>query len=144
MLIPVLRAAAIGCIAFGVTCVAAQAAATDALTGLPLYPAAPFTMKLPDSSYCGTATHGTMYMPDGKVAAIDKWYAAHLPGFHLFRGFTDRTQDTFAKPDLTAAVTITGEPNKGGGVYAISYVRFAKPLTPAAMASLNSHIVACK
>jgi hypothetical protein len=95
--------AAIGCIALGVTCATAQAAATDALTGFPLHPGAPFTMKLPHSSYCGTPLHGTMYMPGGKVAAIDKWYAAHLPGFHLFCGFTDRTQDTFAKPDLTAA-----------------------------------------
>jgi hypothetical protein len=146
-----ISALAIGCIAFGVTCMSAQAAATDALTGLPVFPGMPFTMKLPDSSYCGTAMQGNMYMPvrsisktDSSVDAIDRWYATHLPGFHLIRGFSDRTQDTFSKPDLTAEVTVTGEPDKSGGVYAISYMRFAKPMTPAAMASLNSHIVACK
>jgi hypothetical protein len=144
MLIHVLRTAAIGGIAVSLTCGAARAAATDALTGLPLYPGAPFTMKLPDWSYCGTPTAGTMYQPDGKVVAIDKWYAAHLPSFRVFHGFTDRTQDTFAKPDLTAAVTVTGVPGKTGDVYAVSYVRFAKPLTAAAMESMNKHEVVCK
>jgi hypothetical protein len=123
----------------------AGAETSDSLTGLPLYPGAPFSMKLPDGSYCGVPLQGTMYMPDGKVAAIDRWYAAHLPGFRFYHAVDgDRTQDAFAKPDGRVAVNITGDPKNSPDVYAISYAKFAHPLPPAAMASLNRHNATCK
>jgi len=124
----------------------AGAETSDSLTGLPLYPGAPFTMKMPDASYCGVSLQGTMYMPDGKVAAIDRWYAAHLPGFHFYHAVDGdgRTQDSFAKPDGRAAVNITGDRKNSPDVYAISYAKFARPLPPAAMASMNQRNVTCK
>jgi hypothetical protein len=124
----------------------AGAETSDSLTGLPLYPGAPFTMKLPDSSYCGVPLQGTMYMPNGKVASIDRWYAAHLRGFHFYHAVdgSNRTQDSFAKPDGRAAVNITGDPNNSPDIYAISYAKFAHPLPPAAIASLNQRNATCK
>jgi hypothetical protein len=124
----------------------ADAATSDTLTGLPLYPGAPFIMKIPTSSFCGVQLQSTMYMPGGKVATIDGWYAAHLHGFHFYHAVdgNGRTQDEFAKPDDTAAVNITGDPKNSPDIYAISYAKFAHPLSPAAMASLNQPNVTCK
>jgi hypothetical protein len=145
MLKNILGGLAIGGFAFSLGSGIAGAATSDSLTGLPLYPGAPFTMKLPDSSYCGVPFQGTMYMPGGKVAAIDRWYAAHLPGFHFYHAVAgDRTQDSFAKPDGSAAVNITGDPSNSPDIYAISYAKFARPLPPAAIASLNQRNVTCK
>jgi hypothetical protein len=123
----------------------ADAATSDSLTGLPLYPGAPFTMKLPNSTFCGVALQGTMYMPDGKIATIERWYAAHLSGFHFYHAVdgSERTQDEFAKPDGTVAINITGDPKNSPDIYAISYAKFARPLSPAAMATLNQRTVKC-
>ena len=139
------RVAAMGIFAFSLCTATGSASATDKLTGLPLYPGSPFTMDLPAYSYCGAATKGTMYQPDGKVATIDRWYAAHLPGFHFYHAFrVDRTQDSFAKPDGTEAVNVTGVPGSSGDVYAVSYTRFSRPLPPAAMASIVEATVKCR
>jgi hypothetical protein len=139
-----LRVAAIGGLIFSVCTTTGRASTTDALTGLPLYPGAPFTMNVPASTYCGSPLKVTMYMPEGKVATIDRWYAAHLPGFHFYHSFTDRTQDEFAKPDGTAAVNVTGVVGSSGDVFAISYARFSRPLSPAAMASMNQRTQVCQ
>ncbi len=124
----------------------AGAATTDSLTGLPLYPGAPFTMKLPTASFCGVPVQTTMYMPDGKIATIERWYAAHLSGFHFYHGVdgSERAQDEFAKPDGSAAVNITGDPNNSPDIYAISYAKFARPLPPATMAQMTQQNVRCK
>ena len=122
----------------------ASASTTDKLTGLPLYPGSPFTMDLPAYTYCGAGTRGTMYQPNGKVAAIDRWYAAHLPGFRFVHAFRiDRTQDSFSKPDRTEAVNITGVPGSSGDIYSVSYTRFSRPITAAAMASIVTQNEKC-
>jgi hypothetical protein len=138
------RVAAICGLVFSIFTTIGRASTTDGLTGLPLYPGASFTMNLPAFSYCGSPTQGTMYEPSGKVATIDRWYAAHLPSFHFYHAFTDRTQAEFAKPDGSVAVNVTGVPGSSGDVYAISYARFSRPLTPMAMASLNQRTVKCR
>ena len=140
-----LRVAAMCGLVFSICTTIGQASTTDKLTGLPLYPGSPFTMDLPGYSYCGAETNGTMYQPDGKVATIDRWYAAHLPGYHFYHAFRiDRTQDSFAKPDGTEAVNVTGVPGSSGDVYAVSYTRFSRPLAPAAMASVVQTTVKCR
>jgi hypothetical protein len=101
-------------------------------------------MDLPAASYCGIPLKQTMYQPDGKVATIDRWFAAHLTGFQLHRGFTDRTQDMFIKPDGTVMVAVTGVPGSSGNVFAVSYTRYSRPLAPAAMATLNQKVVKCR
>jgi hypothetical protein len=139
------RVAAIGSLVFAVSTMIGRASTTDKLTGLPLYPGSPFTMDLPAYSYCGAATKGTMYQPAGKVATIDRWYAAHLPAFHFYHAIrVDRTQDSFAKPDGTEAVNVTGVSGSSGNVYAVSYARFSRPLTPTAMASIVQATVKCR
>ena len=140
-----LRGAAMCGLVFAVSTTICQASATDKLTGLPLYPGSPFTMNLPAATYCGIPIKATMYQPDGKVATIDRWYAAHLPGFHFSHEFDgQRTQDAFVKPDGSEFVGGTGVPGSSGDVFAVSYQRFSRPLSPAAIATLNQKVVKCR
>jgi hypothetical protein len=126
MMKPLLRTAAIiiaGLCASG----AAQAATTDALTNLPLYPKNEFASK-DVQNVCGTSVQNATYSAlSGNLSQVDAWYAGHLHGFKMTHGATrNYPYDIFVNADATMSVTVAGSgPNRG--VEAIVYHKNARP-----------------
>ena len=126
---------------------AARAAATDPVTGLPVYPGFYTPDMLPDAAVCGkavtmsfTAATLTMTLRTGEVgsAAVIAWYKSKLPAarhFHAVDG--TRSQDTFFASDGSKQLTITGKPNSAT-VYSISFGAFHPALSASEMASFNT------
>jgi hypothetical protein len=120
-----------GIIAFGITASGVNAAQTDTLTRLPLYPGTAYASS-DTQNVCGTKVRSATYSPkSANLATVDRWYAAHLNGFKLVHGTTrDYPYDVFVRADDTMSVTILGSgPNSG--VEAIVYHSNAKPSSAA-------------
>ena len=105
------------------------AAATDSISGLPLYPGLSEPDVMKDVPMCGSAK-GTMalyFQAKLPLQTVDHWFAAHLSGFERMSGHTDRPQLVYYKPDGKLIVGITGDPTDAN-VYSISYVLANPPL----------------
>ena len=106
---------------------AVQAAQSDPLTGLPLYPGMYFANKN-SQNVCGTMVSTSTYSPsNGKLAALEAWFAGHLNGFKLVHGTVRHyPYDAFINADSTLSVSILGSDTKNG-VDGVLYHRNAKP-----------------
>ncbi len=128
---------------------------TDPLTGLPIVPT-PDRLHLgnepnvlPDTKICKSNAKMDFYSPNGiKVDATFAWYAAQLPGFKKTHGqHSNRSQDTFYKPDGTMIVSITGEPGTEGqntDVHGIVYGKFEPALTEKTIIGMNTQNIVCQ
>jgi hypothetical protein len=105
-------------------------AASDSLTGLPIYPGVTDPGSLPESDFCGKRMQKDFYIVmGGRIDGVTKWYASHLAGYHKYHAVTDgRSQDTFFNPNGSTEVTVTAT-KAGSAVYSISYGRFEPGLT---------------
>jgi hypothetical protein len=117
---------------------------SDSVTGLPLYPTAGSPDSTQKFSLCQSQVKADMYdLLSGSDAAALTWLAAHLPGFTHTHGMgMGRRQDFFMKTDGTVAVGATSNPD-GVGLYGLSYMRFAPPVTPAAQVRLGKLMTSC-
>jgi hypothetical protein len=128
---------------------------SDPLTGLPLYPATDSGLHLgneptvlPESTVCRSKMQADFYsIYESKVDATIVWYAAHLPGFkHTHAHAANRSRDTFYKPGVTLAVSVTGSPGKDGedaDAYSVVYARFQPGLSEKAVISFNQQTLVC-
>jgi hypothetical protein len=109
----------------------AAAAATDPLTGLPLYSQAHYASS-DTQNVCGTQVKDATYgSGSGNLATVDRWYAGSLHGFKMIHGATrNYPYDVFVNADLTKSVTILGSGPKTG-VEGIVYHSNPKPASPA-------------
>jgi hypothetical protein len=107
---------------------AAQAAGTDPLTGLPLYPGMESAGPAVAEDVCGTQVKNSTYTPrEGNLAAIDGWYAHHLTSFNVNHGQNrNYPYDIFVSADGTTSITILGSGPKTG-VQGVVYHKNAKP-----------------
>ena len=127
----------------------------DPLTGLPIIPS-PDRLHLgneptvlPDTNICGSKAKMNFYSTNGiQVDATVAWYTAQLHGFKKTHGYaSERSQDTFYKPDGSMIVSITGEPGAQGQnteVHGLVYAKFEPGLTEKAIIGMNTQQVVCK
>jgi hypothetical protein len=127
----------------------------DPLTGLPIIPTPDRLHRgneptvLPDTKICGSNAKMNFYSPKGiRVDATVAWYAAQLPGFKKTHAWaSERSQDTFYKPDGTMIVSISGDPAAKGqntDVYGLVYGKFEPGLSEKAIIGMNTQNVVCK
>ncbi len=104
-------------------------AATDPVTGLPLFPGLhPNTIPI-DLTICNKAGQGNQYLPKSTVAEAINWYKAHLVGYRLYHAFwMERSQDTLWSSDGTKGVNITGTP-KSDATFSVMYLQMKTGLT---------------
>jgi hypothetical protein len=127
----------------------------DPLTGLPIVPTpdrlhlgnAPTV--LPDTKMCGSNAKMNFYSTNGiQVDATVAWYSAQLPGFKKTHAWvSERSQDTFYKPDGTMIVSITGEPGAKGqntDVHGLVYGKFEPALSEKTILGMNTQNIVCK
>jgi len=126
----------------------------DPLTGLPIVPS-PDRLHLgneptvlPDTKICKSNAKMDFYSPNGiQVDATVAWYAAQLHGFQKTHAWTsNRSQDTFYKPDGTMLVSITGQPGVDGqntDVHGIVYAKFEPAVTEKTILGMNTHNIVC-
>jgi hypothetical protein len=129
---------------------------TDALTGLPLYPATDSRLHLgnepiqvPESQVCKSKMQVDFYLVyDSKVNATLAWYSAHLAGFRRTHAYAaNRSQDTFYNLEGTLAVSVTGTSGKADEnteTYSVAYSRFQPALPEKAIVGLNQQKVICE
>jgi hypothetical protein len=127
----------------------------DPLTGLPIVSTPDQFHRgneptvLPDTKICGSNAKMNFYSLKGiQVDATVAWYAAQLAGFKKTRAWaSERSQDTFYKPDGTMIVSITGDPAPKGqntDVYGLVYGKFEPGLSEKAIIGMNTQNVVCK
>ena len=129
---------------------------TDALTGLPIYPATDSRLhlgneptRLPETNICGSKMQTDFYsVYDSKVDATLGWYSAHLPGFKRTHAYAaNRSQDTFYNLEGTLAVSVTGSSSKtdeNTETYSVVYSRFQPALPEKAIIGLNQQKMICQ
>jgi len=103
---------------------------------------------LPESTVCKGKMQADFYSIYGsKVDVTLAWYRARLSGFKRTDAYaTDRSQDTFYKPDGTLVVSVTGSPGKDGentDAYSVVFARFQPGLSERAVITLNQQKVVC-
>lgn len=105
----------------------AQAAQTDPLTRLALYPGIK-VLTTDSQDVCGTKVRNATYSAvSGNLATFDRWYAGHLSGFKVVHGSNrNYPYDVFINSDATMSVSVLGS-GPQGGVEAVIYHRNAKP-----------------
>lgn len=111
--------------------------ATDALTGLPLYPGTGDPSPLPKAQVCKSAMEGEFYYINDSTVKVDPvvaWYASHLTGFRKYHS-PKSSQNTFFNSEGTLEVTVTAGINDT--VHLISYGRFQPGLSARAAATFN-------
>ncbi|MFZ0817062.1 MAG: hypothetical protein WAM78_16175 [Candidatus Sulfotelmatobacter sp.] len=128
---------------------------TDALTGLPIYPATDSPLhlgneptQLPESQICKSKMQGDFYsVYDSKVNATLAWYDTHLRGFKKTHAYAaNRSQDTYYKTDGTVLVSVTGSRGEEGGntdTYSVLYARLQPGLSEKTIVALNQQRVVC-
>lgn len=127
---------------------------SDPLTGLPIVPSPDRLhlgnepMVLPDTKMCKSNAKMNFYSPNGiQVHATVAWYAGQLPGFKKTHAWaSQRSQDTFYKPDGTMIVSITGDPGPDGqdtDVHGIVYGKFDPPLAEKTIIGMNTQNIVC-
>jgi hypothetical protein len=128
---------------------------TDPLTGLPIIPS-PDRLHLgneptvlPDTKICSSDAKMNFYSPNGiQVDATMAWYATQLHGFKKTHAYaSQRSQDTFYKPDGTMIVSITGEPGAQGQnteVHGLVYAKFEPGLAEKTILGMNTQNIVCK
>jgi hypothetical protein len=128
---------------------------SDPLTGLPIIPTpdrlhlgnAPTV--LPDTNICKSNAKMNFYSTNGiQVDATVAWYSAQLPGFKKTHAWvSERSQDTFYKPDGTMIVSITGEPGAQGqntDVHGLVYAKFEPGIAEKTIIGMNTQNIVCK
>jgi hypothetical protein len=130
----------------------APAAATDALTNLPVPPDTALPLgeatKLDDGRVCKSVMKGDFYKPtSGQLDQTVAWYAARLNGFKRTHGYwAGHTQDTFYNATGTLLVAVTGTPAKEGentAVYSVLYAKVEPGFAEKTIQSLNAPQVVC-
>ena len=152
---------------------AAYGEGKDALTGLPVIPAAETVVAgksygfeptdMPDSAVCRSKMKGDFYAL-GDMNVKDKnltvnaaiaWYAAHLSGFKKARGSMSagrqnsgsRSQTALYNSDGTIVIFITGNVAPQGqdaGVYSIAYQRYSPGLSEKTITSMTQGNIDCR
>jgi hypothetical protein len=126
----------------------------DPLTGLPIVPSPDQyhrgnePMVLPVTKICKSNAQMNYYSPSGiQVKATVAWYAAQLHGFKKTHAWaSERSQDTFYKPDGTMIVSITGDPAADGvdaDVHGLVYGKFEPAIAEKTIIGMNTQNVAC-
>ncbi|HEY2819913.1 MAG TPA: hypothetical protein VGJ06_02630 [Candidatus Acidoferrum sp.] len=126
----------------------------DPLTGLPIVPSPdPLhlgnePMVLPVTKICKSNAQMNFYSMNGiRVNATVAWYAGQLHGFKKTHAWaSERSQDTFYKPDGTMIVSITGDPAASGAdadVHGIVYGKFEPAIAEKTIIGMNSQNIVC-
>jgi len=154
-----------------VFCIAgAYAQGTDALTGLPVIPAAETILagksygfqpaQMPEGGVCKSKMKGDFYallnmnVKDNKVkvSTAVAWYDAHLSGFKKTQGSqgqtaSSRSQTVFYNSAGTILVLITGasgRPGEDTNTYGVAYQRYEPGLSEKTIASLTQGKIVCQ
>jgi len=149
---------------------AAYGQGTNALTGLPVIPAAETILEgksygfqpgpESDGAVCKSKMRATFYALANmnvkdktiKVSATVAWYDAHLSGFKKVQGYAStkssgRSQTVFYNPAGTLLVIITGSPGAQGQdtvTYGINYERYDPGISEKTIASLTQQKIVCQ
>ena len=117
-----------GIVLFALSSTGIEAAKTDPLTVMPLYPGIFFVSKK-SQDICGTTVSSATYSPGNATrSAIEAWFAVHLKGFKLIHGTVRSTPlDAFVNPDTTLSVSIWGSTTVKNGLDGVEYHRNPKP-----------------
>lgn len=126
-----------GIVLIALTSTVVQAAQTDPLTAMPLYPGLFFVSKK-SQDVCGTTVSSSTYSPGNATrTAIEAWFAGHLTGFKLIHGTVRSSPfDAFVNADTTLSVSIWGSTTVKNGLDGVEYHRNPKPASADKMTDL--------
>ena len=119
--------------------------ATEKATGLPLHPGLTFQQEV-DSGICGRKAQMNIYDTPGTATLAEyvSWYRDRLKGSHyVHKVWSSRAQEMFYDADGLTGVSMTGSPS-GPGVFAVTYLKMAAPLTIQQMDAFGPTNTSCK
>lgn len=144
----------------------AKVLTSDPLTGLPVIPTTVTKFggneptKLPDAKVCKSKMQGNLYpliyymfsknysKANATVSATVAWYASHLSGFKMARGYdASRSQDVFYNADRTILVIVTGSPGAKGentDAYGVAYERYQPGLSQETITGMTQGKIVCQ
>jgi hypothetical protein len=102
-------------------------AATEPVTGLPLFPGATLVERQPPAVECGITIHGVQYESNEKAPKAVDFFRKALPGASTWTVPAAMIITNFLAPDGKAAVRVLGTPD---GMYLV-YWTLSKPRTVA-------------
>ncbi len=118
---------------------------TDKATSLPLHAGLTFQQEV-DSFVCGHKAQMNIYDTPGTATLAEyvSWYRGQIKGAHyVHQVWSNRAQEMFYSADGVSGVSITGSP-AGPGVFAVTYMKIAAPLTTAQEDAFGPSNASCK